>query len=76
MFVNKTGDKAVILEIKASSKIESVIEDANHAIKQIEDKGYAKSYTTNPFINEIYGIGISFYNKQCYIACKKINKTE
>ncbi|MBW7571111.1 AAA family ATPase [Succinivibrio faecicola] len=75
-FVNKTGDKAVILEIKASSKIESVIEDANHAIKQIEDKGYAKTYTTNPFINEIYGIGISFYNKQCYIACKKINKTE
>ncbi|WP_406021367.1 PD-(D/E)XK nuclease domain-containing protein, partial [Succinivibrio sp.] len=72
MFVNKTGDKAVILEIKASSKIESVIEDANHAIKQIEDKGYAKSYTTNPFINEIYGIGISFYNKQCYIAGKKI----
>ncbi|MBW7569646.1 AAA family ATPase [Succinivibrio faecicola] len=72
MFVNKTGDKAVILEIKASSKIESVIEDANHAIKQIEDKGYAKSYTTNPFINEIYGIGISFYNKQCYISCRKI----
>ena len=72
MFVNKTGDKAVILEIKASSKIEFVIEDANHAIKQIEDKGYAKSYTTNPFINEIYGIGISFYNKQCYIAGRKI----
>ena len=52
-FLDRRKKKAVILELKASKNIESVIIDAKNAIKQIDDKEYAKSYITHPFVNKI-----------------------
>ncbi|MBW7569466.1 AAA family ATPase [Succinivibrio faecicola] len=72
VFKNESEDTVVILELKASKNIESVIIDAKNAIKQIDDKEYAKSYITHPFVNKIYSYGISFYKKDCYIELKKI----
>ncbi|MBW7570979.1 AAA family ATPase [Succinivibrio faecicola] len=71
-FLDRRGSKLVIIELKASKNIESVIIDAKNAIKQIDDKEYAKSYITHPFVNKIYSYGISFYKKDCYIELKKI----
>ncbi|MEF2913571.1 MAG: PD-(D/E)XK nuclease domain-containing protein, partial [Succinivibrio sp.] len=71
-FLDRRGSKLVIIEIKASKNIESVIIDAKNAIKQIDDKEYAKSYITHPFVNKIYSYGISFYKKDCYIEVEKI----
>ena len=72
VFKNDSEDTVVILELKASKNIESVIIDAKNAIKQIDDKEYAKSYITHQFVNKIYSYGISFYKKDCYIELKKI----
>ncbi|MBW7570349.1 AAA family ATPase [Succinivibrio faecicola] len=71
-FLDRRGSKLVIIELKASKNIESVIIDAKNAIKQIDDKEYAKSYITHPFVNKIYSYGISFYKKDCYIEVEKI----
>ena len=76
IFKNKDGDTAVILELKTSKSDDDFEQDTNDALLQIEKKKYYEPFVKKVNIETIYCYGISFYNKQCYIACKKINKSE
>ena len=64
--------KAVIIEIKATSKAEEMDELAAIALSQIEEKNYAEPFTKIAKITDIYAIGIAFCKKDCTVACKKI----
>ena len=71
-FKAERNTKAVIIEIKATSKAEEMDELAAIALSQIEDKNYAKPFTKIAKITDIYAIGIAFCKKDCTVACKKI----
>ncbi|MBQ2381403.1 MAG: PD-(D/E)XK nuclease domain-containing protein, partial [Succinivibrio sp.] len=72
IFKNKDGDTAVILELKASKSDDDFEQDTNEALLQIEKKKYYEPFVKKVNIETIYCYGISFYNKQCYISCRKI----
>ncbi|MBQ2381581.1 MAG: PD-(D/E)XK nuclease domain-containing protein, partial [Succinivibrio sp.] len=72
IFKNKDGDTAVILELKISKSDDDFEQDTNEALLQIEKKKYYEPFVKKVNIETIYCYGISFYNKQCYIAGKKI----
>ena len=71
-FKAERNTKAVIIEIKATSKAEEMDELAAIALSQIEEKNYAEPFTKIAKITDIYAIGISFCKKDCTVACKKI----
>ena len=71
-FKAERNTKAVIIEIKATSKAEEMDELAAIALSQIEEKNYAKPFTKIAKITDIYAIGIAFCKKDCTVACKKI----
>ena len=60
------------VEIKVSKSDDDFEQDTNDALLQIEKKKYYEPFVRKVTINTIYCYGISFYNKQCYIAGKKI----
>ena len=72
IFKNKDGDTAVILELKVSKSDDDFEQDTNDALLQIEKKKYYEPLLKKVNIETIYCYGISFYNKQCYISCRKI----
>ena len=71
-FKAERNTKAVIIEIKATSKAEEMDELAAIALSQIEEKNYAELFTKIAKITDIYAIGIAFCKKDCTVACKKI----
>ena len=71
-FKTERNTKAVIIEIKATSKAEEMDELAAIALSQIEEKNYAEPFTKIAKITDIYAIGIAFCKKDCTVACKKI----
>ena len=71
-FKAERNTKAVIIEIKATSKAEEMDELAAIALSQIEEKNYAEPFTKIAKITDIYAIGIAFCKKDCTVACKKI----
>ena len=71
-FKAERNSKAVIIEIKATSKAEEMDELAAIALSQIEEKNYAEPFTKIAKITDIYAIGIAFCKKDCTVACKKI----
>ena len=71
-FKAERNTKAVIIEIKATSKAEEMYELAAIALSQIEEKNYAEPFTKIAKITDIYAIGIAFCKKDCTVACKKI----
>ncbi len=71
-FKAERNTKAVIIEIKATSKAEEMDEFAAIALSQIEEKNYAEPFTKIAKITDIYAIGIAFCKKDCTVACKKI----
>ena len=72
MFMDERRKKVVIIEIKASKSDDDFEQDTNDALLQIEKKKYYEPFVKKVNIETIYCYGISFYNKQCYIAGKKI----
>ena len=72
MFMNERKKKVVIIEIKASKNDDDLIQDTNDALLQIEKKKYYEPFLKKDSINTIYCYGISFYNKQCEVSCRKI----
>ena len=72
MFMDERRKKVVIIEIKASKNDDDFEQDTNDALLQIEKKKYYEPFVKKVNIETIYCYGISFYNKQCYIAGKKI----
>ena len=71
-FKAERNTKAVIIEIKTTSKAEEMDELAAIALSQIEEKNYAEPFTKIAKITDIYAIGIAFCKKDCTVACKKI----
>ena len=71
-FKSERNTKAVIIEIKATSKAEEMDELAAIALSQIEEKNYAEPFTKIAKITDIYAIGIAFCKKDCTVDCKKI----
>ena len=71
-FKAERNTKAVIIEVKATSKAEEMYELAAIALSQIEEKNYAEPFTKIAKITDIYAIGIAFCKKDCTVACKKI----
>ena len=71
-FKAERNTKAVIIEIKATSKAEEMDELTAIALSHIEEKNYAEPFTKIAKITDIYAIGIAFCKKDCTVACKKI----
>lgn len=71
-FKTERNSKAVIIEIKATSKDEEMDELAAEALSQIEEKNYALSFTKVSKITDIYAYGIVFCRKDCIVTFKKL----
>ena len=71
-FKTERNSKAVIIEIKATSKDEEMDELAAEALSQIEVKNYALPFTKVSKITDIYAYGIVFCRKDCIVTFKKL----
>ena len=71
-FKTERNSKAVIIEIKATSKDEEMDELAADALSQIEEKNYALPFTMVSKITDIYAYGIVFCRKDCIVTFKKL----
>ena len=71
-FKTERNSKAVIIEIKATSKDEEMDELAAEALSQIEEKNYALPFTKVSKIKDIYAYGIVFCRKDCIVTFKKL----
>ena len=71
-FKTERNSKAVIIEIKATSKDEEMDELAAEALSQIEEKNYALPFTMVSKITDIYAYGIVFCRKDCIVSFKKL----
>ncbi|MDO4297766.1 MAG: AAA family ATPase [Lachnospiraceae bacterium] len=58
--------KAFIIEVKVSDRIDDLEKDAEAAVQQIHDRGYAEELRTEGYRN-IICYGISFYQKDCEV---------
>ncbi|MBW7569484.1 AAA family ATPase [Succinivibrio faecicola] len=72
IFMDERQKKVVILEIKAVNSKKELPEGTQKALKQIEEMRYADEYLDDSSVKAIYCYGISFYNKQCEVSCRKI----
>ena len=71
-FKAERNTKAVIIEIKATSKAEEMDELAAIALSQIEEKNYAEPFTKIAKITDIYAYGIAFCKKDCSLVVKNL----
>ena len=71
-FKAERNTKAVIIEIKATSKTEEMDELATIALRQIEEKNYAEPFTKIAKITDIYAYGIAFCKKDCSLVVKNL----
>ena len=71
-FKAERNTKAVIIEIKATSKAEEMDEFAAIALSQIEEKNYAEPFTKIAKITDIYAYGIAFCKKDCSLVVKNL----
>ena len=71
-FKAERNTKAVIIEIKATSKAEEMDELAAIALRQIEEKNYAEPFTKIAKITDIYAYGIAFCKKDCSLVVKNL----
>ena len=71
-FKAERNTKAVIIEIKATSKAEEMDELATIALSQIEEKNYAAPFTKIAKITDIYAYGIAFCKKDCSLVVKNL----
>lgn len=58
--------KAFVIEVKVSDRIDDLEKDAEAAVQQIHDRGYAEELRTEGYSN-IICYGISFYQKDCEV---------
>ena len=71
-FKAERNTKAVIIEIKATSKAEDMDELAAQALNQIEEKNYALPFLKQSKITDIYAYGIAFCKKDCSLVVKNL----
>ena len=71
-FKAERNTKAVIIEIKATSKSEDMDELAAKALSQIEEKNYALPFLKQSKITDIYAYGIAFCKKDCSLVVKNL----
>ena len=70
-FKNKRETLAVIIEIKACKAGEDKLRILKTALIQIEKKNYAQPYLKDETITSVYGYGIVFSGRNCFIDMKK-----
>ena len=63
--------RVVIFEAKYSKTIDAMDQDCQAAIKQIDQRMYAKEYEDE--YDHIYCYGVAFYKKRCLVKQKKEN---
>ena len=71
-FKAERNTKAVIIEIKATSKAEEMDELAAKTLSQIEEKNYALPFLKQSKITDIYAYGIAFCKKDCSLVVKNL----
>ena len=71
-FKAERNTKAVIIEIKATSKAEEMDELAAKALSQIEEKNYALPFLKQSKITDIYAYGIAFCKKDFSLVVKNL----
>ena len=71
-FKAERNTKAVIIEIKATSKAEDMDELAAKALNQIEEKNSALPFLKQSKITDIYAYGIAFCKKDCSLVVKNL----
>ena len=71
-FKAERNTKAVIIEIKATSKAEEMDELAAKALSQIEEKNYALPFFKQSKITDIYAYGIAFCKKDFSLVVKNL----
>ena len=71
-FKAERNTRAVIIEIKATSKAEDMDELAAKALNQIEEKNYALPFLKQSKITDIYAYGIAFCKKDCSLVVKNL----
>ena len=64
--------KVAIIEIKSASIGSDIETLSEKAISQIIDKNYAEPLMSNKTVKHIYGYGIAFAGKSCFISVRKI----
>lgn len=62
------GGRGAVFEAKYSKKLEDMEKDSREALRQIDDRMYAKEYEED--YDEIFRYGISFYKKRCLVSRK------
>lgn len=65
---NEYEGKVAIFEVKYSQTVKKLEEDSNKAIRQMEDRMYAKEFEEE--YEEVICYGISFYKKRCFVKKK------
>ena len=71
-FKTDRNTKAVVIEIKATSKDEEMDELSAAALSQIEKKNYAGPFIKLSKITDVYAYGIVFCRKDCIVNCRKL----
>ena len=64
---SKNG-RVAVFEVKYSKTLKQLEEDCSAAVKQIEDRMYAKEFEENG--DEVFCYGIAFFKKRCLIKLK------
>ena len=64
---SKNG-RAAVFEAKYSKTLKQLEEDCSAAVKQIEDRMYAKEFEENG--DEVFCYGIAFFKKRCLVKLK------
>ncbi len=64
------GGRVAVFEAKYSKKLVDMEKDSREALRQIDDRMYAKEYEEDyeEDYDEIFRYGISFYKKRCLVS--------
>jgi len=73
IIASKDSDTVAILELKHTDKpFGARLIDAQKAVEQITEKGYAAVYMNDPLVRNVYAYGICFHKKVCSVVVKKM----
>ena len=71
-FRDDSTNSAMVIELKIARDAEQAEIQANKAIEQIESKEYAWQFIKKDKIPCVSAVGITFYDKRCVVAIKRL----
>lgn len=69
-FTSFNGEIAVVVELKVARTKEALNSAVKAALKQIEDRNYAKEFIESGRVNKVIAIGMAFCKRVCEADCK------